>query len=163
AWPALKSSRWKSPTRSLIAAARIISTPGAPLGEKMAGGGVFCSDLSVFCPGGAETNPRPARGSLVAPITTSMGGGRPASSPPQRLGVEPADLDPRRDDRVHVFALRIAAAGVEDEKENRVLRPLHQLEDDRKIGRHRACFGRSDRGGVRRVPQIDVRRVMIQP
>jgi hypothetical protein len=48
AWPALKSSLWKSPMRSLMAAARIINTLGAPFGEKMAGGGILGFVLSFF-------------------------------------------------------------------------------------------------------------------
>src|SRR5262249_40047304 len=47
----------------------------------MAGGGIFGSDLSVFCPGGDETNPGTALGSLIAPITRSLGSSRPNSIP----------------------------------------------------------------------------------
>src|SRR5437667_186059 len=72
AWPALKSSLWKSPMRSLMAAARIISTLGAPFGEKMAGGGILGFVLSFFWPGGGATKPGTAVGSLMAPITMSF-------------------------------------------------------------------------------------------
>src|SRR5438128_742357 len=139
AWPALKSSLWKSPMRSLMAAARIISTLGRPV-RREDGGRRNLGLRLVLLLAGRRRHEAGHRG-------------RVADGPHHHeLRVEAAELDPRGDHGVDVLARGIAPSRIEDEAEDRVLGLFHQLEHHREIGGHRACLRRSHLGRVRGIP-----------